>query len=102
MNISTTKQSEKAIYNKVRAKPFTRIYYRPTHRDYKNQKQECTNLALDQEFTYEWSAEYGIMSDIVGAEEYKALTQVQTFQVSQEPDIYTKQSTTIMKLMNKK
>ncbi len=45
------------------------------------------NLALHQEVTHKWVDKYGLIGNIVGVEEYKSLTQVQTYQVPQEPDV---------------
>ena len=72
----------------MRAKPFTRIYGRPSHRDYRHLKQECIDIAMTQEVAYNWANEYRLMTGIVGAEEYEDLINIQTYQAPQKPTVY--------------
>ena len=71
---------EQTTYNTVRFSSFTKIHGRPTCSDYKNLKNEASDLAskLD-DITYNWSRsptgeEYGLLAKIIGKDKYNHLT----------------------------
>ena len=90
---STAKQAETTAHEAVRATPFTRVHGRPTRGDYETLKDEASALASEvEDITYAWSRdatnEYGLLADILGADEYDELTSISTYTVPAEPASY--------------
>ena len=90
---STAKQAETTAHEAVRATPFTRVHGRPTRKDYETLKDEASALASEvEDITYAWSRdnaeEYGLLADILGADEYDELTGIGTYASPAEPASY--------------
>ena len=90
---STAKQAETTAYENVRSNPFTRVHGRPTRSDYEILKSEASALASKvEDITYSWSKNatdnYGLLGDILGADEYDELTAISTYAVPSEPASY--------------
>ena len=90
---STAKQAETTAYENVRSNPFTRVHGRPTRSDYEILKSEASALASEvEDITYSWSKnatdKYGLLGDILGADEYNELTAIDTYAVPNEPASY--------------
>ena len=90
---STAKQAETTAYENVRSNPFTRVHGRPTRSDYEILKSKASALASEvEDITYSWSKNatdnYGLLGDILGADEYDELTAISTYTVPSEPASY--------------
>ncbi len=90
---ATAKQAETTAYENVRSNPFTRVHGRPTRSDYEILKSEASALASEvEDITYSWSKnatdKYGLLGDILGADEYDELTSIDTYAVPNEPASY--------------
>jgi hypothetical protein len=90
---SSAKQAETTAFDAVRATPFTRIHGRPTRANYDLLKSEAGALASEvEDMTYAWSKNatdnYGLLADIIGADEYDDLTNIDTYVVPNEPPAY--------------
>jgi len=90
---STTKQAKTTAWEAVRATPFIRIHGRPTRRDYEMLKEEAATLASQvEDITYTWSRDmndnYGLLAEILGADEYYDLTGIDTSAPPGKPASY--------------
>ena len=90
---STAKQAETTAYENTRSNPFTRVHGRPTRSNYEILKSEASALASEvEDITYSWSKNatdnYGLLGDILGADEYDELTNIDTYVVPNEPASY--------------
>ena len=90
---SSAKQAETTAFDAVRATPFTKIHGRPTRANYDLLKSEAGALASEvEDMTYTWSKNatdnYGLLADIIGADEYDDLTNIDTYVVPNEPPAY--------------
>jgi hypothetical protein len=90
---STAKQAETTAYENVRSNPLTRVHGRPTRSDYEILKSEASALEGEvEDITYLWSKnptdDYGLLGDILGADEYDELTAIDTYAVSNKPASY--------------
>jgi len=90
---STAKQAETTAYVNVRSNPLTRVHGRPTRSDYEILKSEASTLASKvEDIPYSWSKnatdDYGLLGDILGADEYDKLTAIDTYAVPNEPVSY--------------
>jgi hypothetical protein len=90
---STAKQAETTALESVSAILFTRVYGRPTCRNYKTLKEEASTLASEvEDITYAWSKNatdsYGLLADILGANEYDELTRIDSYAIPCEPASY--------------
>lgn len=75
MKVSTVQQAQQAVYDKIRAMLFTRIHGRPARRQYDKLLEECADVAvLLQLPAYPWSDKYGILAEVLGAQEYLTTT----------------------------
>lgn len=90
---STAKQAETTAHDAVRATPFTRVHGRPKRKDYEILKEEASALASEvEDITYAWSRDaaedYGLLADILGADEYEELTGIDSYVIPVEPASY--------------
>jgi hypothetical protein len=90
---SIAKQAETTAWDSVRANPFTRVHGRPTHRDYETLKEEAATLASEvEDIIYPWSRDatdnYGLLANILGADEYYELTNIDSYTIPLEPASY--------------
>ena len=90
---STAKQAETTAYENVRSNPLTRVHGRPTRSDYEILKSEASALASEvEDITYSWSKNatdnYGLLGDIIGADEYDELTSIDSYVIPNEPASY--------------
>jgi hypothetical protein len=91
--LSTAKQAKTTALEAVRASPFTRVHSRPTCRNYKTLKEEASALASEvEDITYAWSKnatdDYGLLADILGANEYEELTNIDSYVIPLKPALY--------------
>ena len=56
---------EKATYDEIRAKPFTRIHGRPSWRAKERLIKDSRGPALTCRVSYDWSGPYGLLAEIV-------------------------------------
>ena len=61
---------EKQIYEDVRAEPYTRIHGRPSWSDKERLIKESKVHALRNKVSYDWSGQYGLLAEIIGAARY--------------------------------
>ena len=61
---------ERQVYEDIRASPFTRIHGRPTWRAKEKLMKEAKGPALKQRVSYDWSGQYGLLPEIIGAARY--------------------------------
>ena len=90
---STAKQVETTAFESIRAKPFTKVHWRPTQRNYEILKEEaCAPVSEVEDITYVWSKNltdnYGLLADIMGINEYDNLTGIGTYIIPNEPESY--------------
>jgi hypothetical protein len=90
---STAKQAKTNAFESIRATPFTRIHGRPTRWDNKILKEEaCAPASEVENITYAWSKNatdnYGLLTDILGVNEYDNLTNISRYAIPQEPASY--------------
>ncbi len=92
---STAQTAETKAFENVRATPFTRIHGCPSWSDYEIPKQEAATIASEvEDIIYAWSRdattgdEYGLLGDILGADEYDHQTGIDTYVKETEPDTY--------------
>ena len=73
---STNAQATKNEYNRVRAKPFTRIQGRPKQADWDLLKREACTLAITVRVpAYDaWAGDHGILAEIIGGPAYLSKT----------------------------
>ncbi len=90
---STAKQAKTTALESVCAIPFTRVHGRPNHRNYKTLKEEASALASKvEDITYAWSKNatdnYGLLANILGADEYNELTGIDSYAIPCKPASY--------------
>ena len=69
--IASNHTLEKATFDAIRARPFTKIAGRkPTWRQAENLIKEMKDAALSCDVTYDWAGEFGLLAEIVGAAKY--------------------------------
>jgi hypothetical protein len=83
---STAKQAKTTALESIRAIFFTRVHGRPTCRNYKTLKEEASAVASKvEDITYAWSKNatdnYGLLADILGADEYNELTKIDSYAI---------------------
>jgi hypothetical protein len=71
--IASNHALEKATFDAVRARPFTKIMGRkPTWRQAEGLIKEMMDAALSCDVTYSWAGEFGLLAEIIGAAKYAA------------------------------
>jgi hypothetical protein len=90
---STAKQAETTAYKNAHSNPLTRVHGRPTRSNYEIFKSEASALAREvEDITYAWSKNvtdnYGLLGDILGADEYDELTNIDLYVIPNEPVSY--------------
>ena len=83
---STAKQVETTAHEEVCTTPFTRVHGRPKRKGYETLKDKASALASEvEDITYAWSKdaakEYGLLSDILGFDEYNKLTSIDRYTI---------------------
>ena len=63
---------EETAYQKVRAKPLTRIHGRPKWLQVRRMSREMRKQAIKYRVTYPWSSNFGLTAVVVGAARYAA------------------------------
>jgi hypothetical protein len=104
---STMKQAKTTALESVSANPFTRVHGRPTHQNYKTLKEESSALAREiKDITYSWSMNatdnYGLLANILGADEYNELTRINSYAIPCKPASYDPSITNAMLTHEKK
>ena len=61
---------EKQTYDTIRANPFIRIHCRPSWRSKEQLIKDCRGPALSCKVSYPWSGNYGLLVEIIGAQQY--------------------------------
>jgi hypothetical protein len=92
---SSARSAENTAFETIRMTPFTRIHGRPSWSDYEILKQEATTIASKiKDITYNWSRdtvtgdEYGLLSKILGVDEYNHQTGIPTYVKETKPASY--------------
>jgi hypothetical protein len=90
---STAKQAKTTALESICASPFTRVHGRPTRHNYETLKEEASALVSKVEnITYAWSKNatdnYGLLANILGANEYNKLTNINSYAIPLEPALY--------------
>jgi hypothetical protein len=90
---STTKQAKTTALESVHAIPFTRVHGRPTRHNYETLKEEAPTLGSKvEDRTYAWSKnatdDYGLLTNILGADEYNELTGIDSYAIPCKPVSY--------------
>jgi hypothetical protein len=90
---STMKQAKTTALEFVCTNPFTRVHGRPTRQNYETLKVESSALASKiEDITYSWSKNvtdnYGLLADILGADEYNKLTRINSYAIPCKPASY--------------
>jgi hypothetical protein len=90
---STAKQAKTTALESVCTSPFTRVHGRPTRRNYETLKEEASALASKvEDINYTWSKngtdDYGLLANILGADEYNELTNIDSYAIPLEPASY--------------
>jgi hypothetical protein len=89
----TAKQAKTTALESVHAIPFTRVHVRPICCNYKTLKEEASTLVSKvKDITYAWSKNatdnYGLLTNILGAEKYNELTRIDSYAIPCEPASY--------------
>ena len=74
MKVSTAMPAQKAVYDVICAKPFTRVHGRPTRKSYDCLLPEACELASGFDVPYEWVGDHGLLAKVLGAEAYMRIT----------------------------
>ena len=87
---STAKHTKTTAYENARSNPLKRVHGRPTRSDYKILKSKASALASKvEDITYSWlknvTDNYGLLGDILGADEYDELTNINSYVIPNEP-----------------
>jgi hypothetical protein len=90
---SSAKQAKTTEFDTVCATPFMRGHKRPTRKDCKILKEEASALASEvEDITYTWTKDaitnYGLLTDILGFDNYYKLTGIDTYTAPNEPVSY--------------
>jgi hypothetical protein len=91
--LSTANQAKTTALESVCASPFTRVHSRPTHHNYETLKEEASALVSKvKDITYTWSKnamdDYGLLANILGADEYDKLTGIDSYTIPCKPASY--------------
>jgi hypothetical protein len=68
MRVSTTMSAQKAVYDVICTKPFTRVHVRPMRKSYDRLLEEACELASGFDVPYEWAGDHGLLAEVLGAE----------------------------------
>jgi hypothetical protein len=91
---SSTKQAKTTALDAVCATPFTTEHGRPTINDYEilREKEASTLASKVEDITYTWTKDtttnYGLLTIILGFNNYYKLTGIDTYTVANEPVSY--------------
>jgi hypothetical protein len=89
----TAKKAKTTALESVRAILFTRVHGRPTRHNYETLKEEASALVSKvEDMTYAWSKNktdnYGLLTDILGADKYDKLTRIDSYAIPCKPASY--------------
>ena len=83
---STANQAETTAYENVRSNPLTRVHGRPTR------SKTSAQASKVEDITYLWSKNatnnYGLLGNILSADEYDELTGIDSYVIPNEPASY--------------
>ena len=90
---STAKQAKTTAYENLCSTPLTRVHGRLTCSNYDILKAKASALASKvEDITFSWSKNatnnYGLLGDILGANEYEELTNIDSYVVPNDPAAY--------------
>jgi hypothetical protein len=88
MKFTTAKQTEQAAFEQVRLKPFTKIHGRPTRRDRNTLREEICVAASEVDMPFAEAGEFGLLGEIMDADEYTAVTDGLVYAAPTEPEAY--------------
>lgn len=76
LNAVSLEQTMQAAFEKVRAKPFTKIHGRPERKDRDTLEEEACEAAGDFDLSFPWATDgqgtnYGAVAEVIGAERYE-------------------------------
>ena len=74
MAIGTAKQLEETAHEAARSKPFTRIRGQPSRKARKNLEAEASEVAMGTDVSCNWSGDFGLSAEAVGAEKHQEET----------------------------
>ena len=74
MKFSTAKATEQSAYEQIRQKPLTKIHGRPTRLDRNQLRDELCAAASEVDMPFEENGEYGLLGEVMEADEYTNLT----------------------------
>ena len=84
----TKPQAKKAEYDRIRAKPFTRIHGRPTRNGVDRLASEAGDATLETQIPgFDWAEEHGLLAEVVGIQQYLAKTN-KTYVLPTEPSVF--------------
>ena len=74
MKLTSGKQTQSTVVDKIRDTPFTRIPGKLTHRDYITLKNEALEAACEVNNSYPWPGNFGHLTIVTGTVEYLIIT----------------------------
>ena len=84
----TKPQAKKAEYDRIRAKPFTRIHGRPTRNGVDRLASEAGDAVLETQIPgFDWAGEHGLLAEVVGDALYTDKTG-KTYILPTEPQVF--------------
>ena len=92
-------QTTQAAFDKVRAKPFTKIHGRPERKDRDTLEDEACEAAGEFDLPFQWAKDdqgtnYGAVAEVIGAARYEKLTGIATYVKEPVPPAYDESITT--------
>ena len=84
----TKAQAQKAEYDRIRAKPFTRVHGRPNRNNLDWLVQETSELLIETRIPgFSWAGEHGLLAEVIGGTQCTAKT-TKVYTVPVEPAAY--------------
>ena len=74
MKVSSGKQAQAAVFDSVRATPFSRIPGRLTCRDCITLRNKACEAACNIDSEYDWAGDFGHLAIVTGDAEYLTIT----------------------------
>ena len=88
MKFTTAKQTEQAAYEQVRLQPFTKIHGRPSRLDWNKLYEELCEQAGEIDMPFEECGDYGLLGEVMSAEEYTTTTDGLVYNGIDDPGTY--------------
>ena len=88
MKFATAKQTEQAAYEQVRLQAFTKIHGRPTRLDRNLLRDEVCAATSEVEIPFAENGDYGLLGEVMDADEYTTLTGLVYAVLPEEPSAY--------------